>query len=110
MKLLADEKLPPRLVDDIADLFPDSSHVHAVGLSGTPDAILWEFAKSHGFTFVTKDKDFANLSMVLGAPPKVVLLQIGNCSTANLTGIVRRSAILLSELESDAKRSLLILR
>jgi predicted nuclease of predicted toxin-antitoxin system len=29
---------------------------------------------------VTKDKDFANLRLVWGAPPKVIFLQLGNCS------------------------------
>ncbi|HEY3706954.1 MAG TPA: DUF5615 family PIN-like protein [Terracidiphilus sp.] len=42
---------------------------------------------------MTKEKDFANLSMVWGAPPHVVLLQTGNCSTAELIGLVRDNAI-----------------
>jgi predicted nuclease of predicted toxin-antitoxin system len=110
LKLLVDENLPPRLVQDLADLFPSSSHVNTAGLSGAPDEIIWEFAKAHGFTFLTKDKDFANLSIVWGAPPKVVLLQIGNCSTADGIRIVRNSAIRLSDFEIDPTRSLLILR
>ncbi len=110
MKLLVDENLPPRLVLDLADLFPDSVHVSVVDLSGTPDEIIWEYAKTHDFTFLTKDKDFANLSMVWGAPPKVILLQTGNCTTNNLIRIIRDNAIRLSEFQSDAKRSLLILR
>ncbi len=110
MKLLVDENLPPRLVQDLADLFPGSEHVNAAGLSGARDADIWEHAKAGGFAFLTKDKDFANLSVVLGAPPKVILLQTGNCSTADLIRIVRNNAIRLSELENDALRSLLILR
>lgn len=110
MKLLVDENLPPRLVPDLADLFPDSAHVRSVDLSGTPDAVLWEYAKRHGFAFLTEDKDFANLSVVLGAPPKVILMQTGNCSAADLIRIIRKNAIRLSEFESDAKRSLLILK
>jgi hypothetical protein len=72
LKLLVDENLPPRLVHDLADLFPDSTHVSSVGLGSTPDAIIWEYAKTHGFTFLTKDKDFANLSFAWGAPPQVI--------------------------------------
>lgn len=110
MKLLADENLPPRLVRDLADLFPESVHVASVGLSGSSDDILWEYAKLHGFAFLTKDRDFANLSLVRGAPPKVILLQTGNCSTIDLIRIVRKNAIRLAEFESDSKHSLLILR
>ncbi len=110
MKLLVDENLPPRLVHDLADLFPDSIHIETLGLGSTPDEIVWEHAKDRGFVFLTKDKDFANLSMALGAPPKVILLQTGNCSTAELLRIIRNNAVRLSDFESDSRRSLLILR
>ena len=110
MKLLADENLPPRLAQELADLFPNSTHVGSVGLSGARDTAIFSYAKAHGFTFLTKDKDFANLSIVLGAPPKVILLQTGNCSTAEVIQIVRNNAIRLSDFEGDAGRSLLVLR
>ena len=70
MKLLVDENLAPKLVRDLADLFPDSTHVGSVGLGSTADAAIWEYAKASGFTFLTKDKDFANLSITWGAPLK----------------------------------------
>jgi predicted nuclease of predicted toxin-antitoxin system len=110
LKLLVDENLPPRLVDDLADLFPDSAHVGPLGLGSTPDALIWEYAKEHGLTFLTKDKDFANLSLASGAPPKVILLQTGNCSTDRLLGILRSNAIRLADFENDTRRSLLVLR
>lgn len=110
MKLLADENLPSRLVQDLADLFPESEHVNLAGLSGGSDEIIWEYAKSGGFVFITKDKDFANLSLVKGAPPKVILLQTGNCSTSDVLHIVRTNAIRLFEFSNDTQRSLLILR
>ena len=110
MKLLVDENLPPRLVHDLADLFPDSAHVNTAGLSATVDDIIWEYAKAKGFAFLTKDKDFANLSIVRGVPPKVILLQTGNCSVGDVIRIIRNNAIRLAEFEGDPKRSLLILR
>ncbi len=110
MKLLVDENLPPRLVRDLADLFPDSTHVSSVGLASTPDAIIWEYARTHGFAFLTKDKDVASLSIAWGAPPQVILLQTGNCTTADLVQIIRNNAIRFSDFESDTRRSLLVLR
>ncbi|MGH9606947.1 MAG: DUF5615 family PIN-like protein [Terracidiphilus sp.] len=110
MKLLADENLPPRLVHDLADLFPDSAHVTSAGLGSTPDLTIWEYAKTNGFAFLTKDKDFANLSMARGAPPKVIVLQTGNCSTAEVIALIRNNAIRFLDFEIDARRSLLILR
>jgi predicted nuclease of predicted toxin-antitoxin system len=43
---------------------------------------------SGSFTFLTKDKDFASLSIAWGAPPKVILLQTDNCSTATIERII----------------------
>jgi predicted nuclease of predicted toxin-antitoxin system len=110
LKLLVDENLPPRLPHDLADLFPESIHVSMAGLGSTPDSDIWEYAKTHGFAFLTKDKDFANLSFAWGAPPKVILLLVGNCSTSELVKMIRNNAVRFSDFESDAKRGLLILR
>ncbi|MGD0829653.1 MAG: DUF5615 family PIN-like protein [Terracidiphilus sp.] len=110
MKLLVDENLPPRLVQELADLFPDSVHVNSIGFGRTPDGLIWDYAQMHGFVFLTKDKDFANLSLAQGAPPKVILLQTGNCSTDDVLSIVRRNAIRLADFDEDAQRALLILR
>jgi predicted nuclease of predicted toxin-antitoxin system len=51
-----------------------------------------------------------NLSLTLGSPPKVVLLQTGNCSTSQIERIIRSNAVRFSEFDSDSKRSLLLLR
>jgi predicted nuclease of predicted toxin-antitoxin system len=110
LKLLVDENLPPRLASDLADLFPESVHVGYVGLGSTGDSAIWEYARTRGFAFLTKDKDFANLSIARGAPPKVILLQTGNCSTVKIIRIVRNNAVRFADFEDDAQRSLLVLR
>ncbi|MGB7985257.1 MAG: DUF5615 family PIN-like protein [Terracidiphilus sp.] len=108
--MLVDENLPPRLVRDLADLFPDSVHVNSVGFGRTADELIWEYAQVNGFVFLTKDKDFASLSLTRGAPPKVILLQTGNCSVDEVLTVVRRNAIRLVDFDGDAQRALLILR
>jgi len=110
LTLLIDENLAPRLASDLADLFPESAHVNLLGLGSMPDTLIWDYAKEHGFAFMTKDKDFANLSLAWGAPPKVILLLIGNCSATELARVVRNNAVRFSDFENDARRSLLILR
>jgi predicted nuclease of predicted toxin-antitoxin system len=79
-------------------------------MGSTDDAVIWKYANTHSFTFSTKDKDFASLSMVWGTPPKVILLLTGTCSTASVERIIRKNAVRLSEFEADPKRGLLILR
>ena len=45
------------LVNRLADIFPDSSHVQLVGLDCSDDEQVWEHAKLNGFIIVTKDVD-----------------------------------------------------
>jgi predicted nuclease of predicted toxin-antitoxin system len=110
LKLLVDENLPPRIVHELAGLFPDSIHVSEAGLGSSPDVKIWDFAKANHFAFLTKDKDFANLSIAKGAPPKVILLQIGNCSTDEVIRMIQKNAVRFSDFNGDSKRSLLVLR
>jgi predicted nuclease of predicted toxin-antitoxin system len=79
--LLFDENLSPRLPALLVDEFPGSRHVRDVGLRGTTDQDIWNFAGAADFTIVTKDDDFRGLSLLRGAPPKVIWLVIGNCTT-----------------------------
>ena len=110
MKLLIGENLSPRLADDLADLFPGSIHTNSAHLGSTQDQAVWEYAREHGFALLTKDKDFASLSLGRGAPPKVILLQTGNCSTFRIERTIRDNAVRFSEFEKDDRRSLLILK
>ena len=63
MKLLVDENLAPRLVGELADLFPGSVHVGSAGLSSAPNIDMWEYANANGFALIKKDSDFASLSL-----------------------------------------------
>ena len=88
MKLLFDQNLSRHLKQHLQDLYPDSLHVQDIGLESTQDNLVWEYAKSHGLTIVSKDSDFARLSATLGHPPKVVWLQLGNVTTAEVASIL----------------------
>ena len=66
MKLLFDENLSPRLPRALADLYPDSAHVHECGLGSADDARIWDYAKQNGFTIVSKDSDFQDRSVLHG--------------------------------------------
>lgn len=89
MKLLFDQNLSPRLVNRLHDLFPGSDHVHPLGLDCEDDGRIWDYATLHGFVIVTKDEDFNNMSVVRGLPPKVIWLQSGNCTTAEVEALFR---------------------
>ena len=89
MKLLIDENLSPRLVILLADLFPTSVHVRDVGLGKASDPVVWHYAIKHELTIVSKDEDFHHLSFLRGAPPKVIGINTGNCSTKIVAQLLR---------------------
>ena len=110
MKLLFDENVSPKLVLLLRDDYPGSAHVQDVGLGGAPDARIWDYAREHGFTIVSKDDDFRQRSFLEGAPPKVVWLQIGNAGTRAIAVLLRRQSAQLADFESEDESSLLIVR
>lgn len=92
MKLLLDENLSPRLIELLSDVYPGSEHVHRLGLGSSIDEQVWVYAKEHGFAIVSKDSDFADRSVLEGAPPKVIWIRSGNCTTAAVEMLLRNSA------------------
>ena len=103
MKLLFDENLSPRLPRVLGDLFPDSLHVEDAGLDESADEIIRSYAVEHGLAIVTKDAEFAEHCLVKGAPPKVVWIRRGNCSTATVESLLRVHRDEIDELgKSDA--------
>jgi len=72
MRLLFDEQLSSRLPRALSDIYPDSLHVESLGLVGADDRAVWQAAIDHGCLLVSKDEDFHRLSVLHGAPPKVV--------------------------------------
>jgi predicted nuclease of predicted toxin-antitoxin system len=99
LKLLFDENLSSRLVGALADQFPNSSHVNLVGLPSATDLEIWTYAREHDFTVVSKDDDFRSLSLVNGAPPKVIWLRIGNASTAGIEAFIRSALVKIRTFE-----------
>lgn len=90
MKLLFDQNLSPRLAEQLGGLFPGSAHVQSLRLDRAPDAPLWDFARENDFTIVTKDVDFIDRSALLGFPPKVIWIRLGNCTTTEIESALRR--------------------
>ena len=57
MKFLYDENLSPALVAQLAALYPNSAHVHDIGLGMAGDSAVWKHAKEEGYCIVSKDSD-----------------------------------------------------
>ncbi len=109
MKLLFDHNLSPRLVRLVSDLFPDSLHVFAAGMAEHEDSSIWSYAAANGYAIVSKDSDFVLRSLLYGAPPKVIYLQIGNCPTSAVVELLRSSLDLIRELDGSQEKACLTL-
>ena len=109
MKLLLDENLAPILARLLADLYPGSSHVRDCGLKQSPDEEVWQYARTYGFTLVSKDSDFEQRAVLRGHPPKIIRVRLGNCSTQQLADLLRKYSVVIHTFESDATESVLIL-
>ena len=108
MKLLLDENLSVRLVARLQNRYPGTQHVSQLGMQSMADLVIWEAARSSGFVLVSKDDDFRNLALVRGAPPKVVVLRIGNVSTDAAGSHLEAEFPTLFAFDADPKEAPLI--
>ena len=79
MKLLFDQNLAPRLVDELKHL-------------------------------ISKDADFHQMSLVHGAPPKVVWIRLGNCTTGDVVRLLEHHHRRLLEFDDQPETAFLALR
>ena len=109
MKLLFDQNLSYKLALSLADLFPDSTHVREVHLQEADDLVVWESAKQHGFMIVSKDSDFHQRSFVFGFPPKVIWVQLGNCTTTEVEQLIRKDFDAIKGFYENTEAAFLVL-
>ena len=91
MRLLFDEQLSEVLSTLLDDVFPDSLHVRQIESGGSADRVVWQLARELDCVLVTKDEGFHRLSVLQGAPPKVVWIRIGNCTTVQVARLLREN-------------------
>lgn len=84
MKLLFDQNISYRLVQKIAEFYPNSKQVKELNLENFSDIEIWKFAKENSYTIVSFDSDFYDIANIKGHPPKIIWLRVGNTTTNNL--------------------------
>ena len=85
-------------------------HVRDAQLKDTSDEQIWLFAANNNYTIVTKDDDFRGMSLLRGAPPKLIWLVVGNTSTAEILRILLAHTTAIEAFVSEPDTSLLTLR
>lgn len=107
--LLFDQNISPRLIDRLADIYPDSVHVSTLGMGNAMDSEIWQYAHDHDYMIVTKDADFSELGVVRGFPPKIIWIRRGNCSTQEIESILRENYDAIKSLSNDDETGILTL-
>jgi predicted nuclease of predicted toxin-antitoxin system len=82
--------------------------VRTAGLGGASDVRLWEMALAGGFAILTRDEDFIRLSIARGHPPKVVHVQLGNCTTRDVVDLIRRRSNRIGEFFTSSDAGFLV--
>ena len=88
MKLLLDENLSRRIVHFLQADYPDSTQIVLANMESASDLDVWRFARENDYVIVTKDSDFYDISLVLGAPPMVIWIKTGNVSKSAITNLL----------------------
>ncbi len=103
MKLQLDENLSRRIVPFLQADCPGSTQVALLDMERANGRTVWEYTKENGFTIVSRDSDFYELSMIYGSPPKVVWLRQGNQGKAETVAVLlnHRAAIKATLTDGD---------
>jgi predicted nuclease of predicted toxin-antitoxin system len=107
VRLLFDENLSRKLAPQLADLFPESTHVVTEGLSQSPNSDLWDYAKKHELAIITAD--LYQMATALGPPPKVIWLRGFDYPTTAAEELIRDEAIRVADFLRDRDQAVLVL-
>ena len=103
MKLLFDHNLSHKLVDRLADIFPDSTHTILLGLSEASDTHVWQTALDNQLTIVSQDADFLEMGLVKGFPPKLIWIRLGNSTTTEVERVIRDNHLSIRKFIETSK-------
>lgn len=102
MKLLFDQNISFRLISKISSVYPEAKQIRELGLENFTDRNIWKYAKDNGYTIVTYDSDFYELSAYFGHPPRIIWLRTGNRNTDDLAQLLIDKSELINEFLSSA--------
>ena len=109
MMLLVDQNLPPKLAKVASTEFPRSCHVIDLLFDAEDDHAIWELAKAEGYVVISKDSDFQHRALTYGAPPNVIHVDRGNCSTAECIALFWAHLLEIKAFIADRDSHLLVL-
>ena len=97
MKLLFDQNISPKITSQLSAEFRDAKQVRELGLENSSDLNIFLFAKSNGYSIVTFDSDFVDLSVLKGVPPQIIWLKTGNLTTKSIVQLLTSNKDLIND-------------
>lgn len=102
MNLLFDQNISYRITKKLEDSFPKCKHISDCGLMDCDDTEIWEYARKNGYSIVTFDADFYDISVINGHPPKIIWIRSGNLTTKEIVNLLNQHKIIIEKfLNSD---------
>jgi predicted nuclease of predicted toxin-antitoxin system len=111
LKFIVDTQLPPSLSLKFLKAGFDAVHTtNYINGHLMNDKEIRRIAVAENRIIVTKDSDFFDYFILRGAPPKVLLLEIGNISNSQLFSIIDTNITKIKNLFEKENTSLIILQ
>jgi predicted nuclease of predicted toxin-antitoxin system len=107
MKLLLDENISFRIKYQIGYLFDEIIHVSSLQDSPLTDNQIWEFAEKNNFIILTNDRDFEEMSIFRGIPPKVIIVKTGNLNKNILADKIKNNIANIEKFTNDSNLRIL---
>ena len=105
MRLLFDQNISYRIVGKLKDKFLECKHVSHVRLNDAEDIDIWKYAKKENFVIVTFDSDYYDISLINGAPPKIIWLRSGNLTTLEISQLLVSNNRVITDFISNPENA-----
>ncbi len=102
LRFIVDTQLPPKLAKFLRDKgFPAVHTTYFPSGHLLEDSEIIEIAIRDNRVIITKDSDFLDNFLLNGIPPKVLMLQFGNVSNAELLALFEREIAQIVQIFSE---------
>jgi predicted nuclease of predicted toxin-antitoxin system len=79
----------------------EEAYEHVIDIDpGMKDSQIWEYAKKHELTIITKDADFSDRMLLNDPPPRVIHIRLGNMKIKTFYNLIQpiwEEVLLLSQ-------------
>lgn len=102
MKFLCDVHISYKVVNHINSLGYEAIHVNDIlNKWFTDDKDICNYADDNNLIVITKDADFRNSYFIRNTPRKLIKINLGNISNAELIKVLSENMVSIQKLDAD---------